>query len=704
MDLQYDVPARSRFSATGADPEEETDRMIDQLTAASGDPLTNGGCLARCSLLCCTCTDAQRRRRRQYEQSLARRRGLADEFDALSSVHEMSGVIRGGRITAVTGASGAGKTHFLELLAFEREPSQGYVQITNKVLYWGAATSAAAAGRAVPSYKPPPVVFASEHQAWCESMSVWETIDFAVQMNNAPSAQNARLTSSLVELLYLSPCRHVAVKCLSDGQRRRMALAVALAAHPCVIVADGVTDGLNACEQLAVLRALRECAKRGFTVILGLGHADLAVLSMVDDVAVLADGYLLYLGPADAQACSTYFAKQLGVAAAADVAPSVHPVSVVIAELVSSTATRSRSALLARETGVSDDSKLLIVDSLSLTVEPIDLGDTKGAAAPTAAESQPMKSPKMLADAFRRYASTTPATAPVASSPSTLPDGAQVYQGKRPTAWVQSGLLFHRFWNTMWRRYSHVPKMMMALAACCMFAVIVWDRNATRTSTQTVLETGNFVWVTLFLTVSISHAKVGSWLEFRAVYLREQRQSLYSPAAYFVAHTFYSNMEVYTICVLYMLATWWAVFAHSSAWDVFVFWLYMCSHGAAHASLLEAIVFSVGDDLSSHALGMGVTGFSFLFSGILVPRSQMNAVARFFNNLSYTQYCFSGMMDLAFTAHDQVDELYGYRHHSVVVSVVSSIGIAVVCRTAFALALWRLDAKSFRKSMVRGTV
>ncbi|MGW8378230.1 ABC transporter ATP-binding protein [Streptomyces sp. ODS28] len=83
----------------------------------------------------------------------------------------------------------------------------------------------------------------------------------------------------------------------SGGMRQRIALAIALACEPSVLIADEPTTALDVTVQAGVLRLLRGlCDELGLAVLL-VTH-DLGVMSAVaDTVSVLRDGRVVESGP-----------------------------------------------------------------------------------------------------------------------------------------------------------------------------------------------------------------------------------------------------------------------------------------------------------------------------------------------------------------------------------------------------------------------
>jgi ABC-type multidrug transport system fused ATPase/permease subunit len=208
------------------------------------------------------------------------------------TLNDFSNVFPAGRITAVVGRSGTGKSSLLSLLDGLREPDSGTVTI---------------AGRPVQSFDP---------DALCETVGVVSQfplfIDDTVRANfqlghdgatDAEIEAAARATGLWPALQKLgdSPLDAIVPRTsgrgLSGGERRRLALTRVLLRRPKVLLLDEPTTGVDQLSIGMLMDALRIACK-GMTVIMVEHNLDV-VLGLADLVCCMEGGKFSDVGKPD---------------------------------------------------------------------------------------------------------------------------------------------------------------------------------------------------------------------------------------------------------------------------------------------------------------------------------------------------------------------------------------------------------------------
>jgi ABC-type multidrug transport system ATPase subunit len=201
----------------------------------------------------------------------------------------LSGVslaIEPGRLVAVIGASGAGKTLLLEALAGVRQPSGGSVR------YDGANSARA---RVVVGYVPQDDIVHRE-------LPLATMLRFAARLRLPATTSRAELrlrVDDVMATLGLSAQAGVPVRNLSGGERKRASIGVELLARPQAFFLDEPTSGLDPLTASGLVAQLRQLATTGVAVVLTTHNA--ADVAACDQVLVLGnDGKAAFSGTPEA--------------------------------------------------------------------------------------------------------------------------------------------------------------------------------------------------------------------------------------------------------------------------------------------------------------------------------------------------------------------------------------------------------------------
>lgn len=201
-------------------------------------------------------------------------------------------VILRGRVVALFGPSGAGKTSFLEIVAGLRRPARGRVEVAGRLL------ADAAAGRWVPP-ESRRVGYVPQEGALFPHLSVRANLLYGHRA--APRAgtdgRPALALGSVVETLEIEPLLdRASIHGLSGGERQRVALARALLAGPELLLLDEPLAGLDAALKARVLPYLARVRDEFAVPMLLVTHAPAEVMALCDEVLVLEGGRVVAQG------------------------------------------------------------------------------------------------------------------------------------------------------------------------------------------------------------------------------------------------------------------------------------------------------------------------------------------------------------------------------------------------------------------------
>jgi branched-chain amino acid transport system ATP-binding protein len=204
-----------------------------------------------------------------------------------------------GEFLAVIGPNGAGKTSLFNLVSGLRRPTAGTVAVDGRDVTGLSPHRRArlGLGRTFQSS----AVFAS--------LTVDENVRLAVQARRGGSMRlfrSARLETEVAvashEVLArvrLSDRLSTVAGALSHGEKRKLEIALLLAARPRVMLLDEPMAGMSAEEVPALVDVVRGLTADGQSVLMVEHHMDV-VLDLADRVAVMHHGALLVVDTPDA--------------------------------------------------------------------------------------------------------------------------------------------------------------------------------------------------------------------------------------------------------------------------------------------------------------------------------------------------------------------------------------------------------------------
>lgn len=142
--------------------------------------------------------------------------------------------------------------------------------------------------------------FAEQQDVHLASATVTEALEFSCSMRLAGSspAERSALVKSVIELLELQPLAGRMVGSLSPAETKRLTIGVELSANPAILFLDEPTTGLDARSAAVVMRAIRNVASTGRTVVCTVHQPSAELFFAFDALLLLAPGgFPVYVGP-----------------------------------------------------------------------------------------------------------------------------------------------------------------------------------------------------------------------------------------------------------------------------------------------------------------------------------------------------------------------------------------------------------------------
>lgn len=211
-------------------------------------------------------------------------------------LHDVTGYAAPGTLTAILGASGAGKSSLLNILADRLLATKGGTLEGELRLN----------GEPLPSNYRARCAYVLQTEALYAFSSVQETIEMAARMRlgNMNKEEKKARARELIDQLGLTKAKDTRIgdgnriSGISGGERKRVAIACEIVDSPSLLMLDEPTSGLDSHQALRVVKSLKELAQTGRTVVASIHQPGSAIYATFDNIIVLAEGKMAYFGPA----------------------------------------------------------------------------------------------------------------------------------------------------------------------------------------------------------------------------------------------------------------------------------------------------------------------------------------------------------------------------------------------------------------------
>ena len=240
----------------------------------------------------------------QFVQSLSRctvaaEFGLSFEFEDLKFqpkkspkpiLSQVTGEIRGGSFWGVMGASGAGKSTFVNVLMGRQSHTGGVTKVNG-------SPGVISKYKKIIGYVPQDDIVLPE-------LTVRENILHSARIRLPSNWKESEIQNHVDILLNCLQLSHVkdslvgstAAPVISGGQRKRVSIGMELAAAPMALFLDEPTSGLDATSASSIMMTLKALSRLGITIVTIIHQPRHEIFDALDDLLLFGAGRMIYSG------------------------------------------------------------------------------------------------------------------------------------------------------------------------------------------------------------------------------------------------------------------------------------------------------------------------------------------------------------------------------------------------------------------------
>ena len=210
---------------------------------------------------------------------------LVDDIE-VQALQGLDLTVAQGEMVGVVGASGSGKSTLLNVLGGLIRPTGGRVIVNGRRLFKLSAGQ-------LDRYRREEVGFVWQQGArnLIPYLNAQENVEYPLLLAGQSGGKARQKAQQLLEMVGLSERRHHQIGSLSGGEQQRIAIAIALANDPSLLLADEPTGELDSVTAIQIYEMFKQFNRElGLTTLI-VSH-DPGIARHVDRVIAIRDGKL----------------------------------------------------------------------------------------------------------------------------------------------------------------------------------------------------------------------------------------------------------------------------------------------------------------------------------------------------------------------------------------------------------------------------
>jgi ABC-2 type transport system ATP-binding protein len=219
-------------------------------------------------------------------QTMLEATGVPRTYNGAGGVRDASLTVLAGERVAIVGKNGAGKSTLLRTCIGLLAPERGTVTLAGHDVHRARAVAMRFAG------------YVDDDPTYFETLTLAEAFLLNGDVRGIPRSETNSILQALARPLELGALLERRTKELSFGERKRAALALAMAHRPRILLLDEPLTGMDPEVEPQAVALLAESARAGTAVVISTHH--LAVAMGCDRVVVLRGGHIARVLPGEA--------------------------------------------------------------------------------------------------------------------------------------------------------------------------------------------------------------------------------------------------------------------------------------------------------------------------------------------------------------------------------------------------------------------
>ncbi|XP_055370774.1 retinal-specific phospholipid-transporting ATPase ABCA4 [Condylostylus longicornis] len=205
------------------------------------------------------------------------------KYDQISAVKDVNFLVETGECFGLLGLNGAGKTSLFKMLIGSEKITSGQISIKGLTLDKNYNNYMRSFG------------YCPQEDSLNEFMTAYQILKYMALIRGVDSMKVDSLIDFMLDELNLSSFKSVQIKYYSGGTKRKLSTAMAIIGDPQLILLDEPTTGVDPVSRRLMWNIIRQCQRRGKTVIL-TSHSMDECEQLCGRLAIMANGQFQCIG------------------------------------------------------------------------------------------------------------------------------------------------------------------------------------------------------------------------------------------------------------------------------------------------------------------------------------------------------------------------------------------------------------------------